>query len=243
MASVAIEAWADDCATIEEIEDALADLRLRVGHRGVPTSGRVSSPTWPGSAGWQTAATETLAGLGEQHPSRTLLLFPSPAKGTGWRPGFFSNAIRSRATGGSLQRGRGAAPGGSRPRLRPASRCRCSLICRCSPAGAADPVQNRAVPADDRDRRQADRRFRRVAGRPGAYAELEDVFEAAAVSDIARRWTLPWREALAAWPELSERIAGPPPRRRSSPPGCTPGLESRWCARALTKFLPRGADR
>ena len=51
MASVAIEAWADDCATIEEIEDALADLRLRVGHRGVPTSGRVSSPTWLGPAG------------------------------------------------------------------------------------------------------------------------------------------------------------------------------------------------
>ena len=46
----------------------------------------------------------------------------------------------------------------------------------------------------------------------GAYAELEDVFEAAAVSDIAWRWTLPWREALAAaWPELSSRIAGPPP--------------------------------
>jgi glucose-6-phosphate dehydrogenase assembly protein OpcA len=46
---------------------------------------------------------------------------------------------------------------------------------------------------------------------PGAYAELEDFFEAAAVSDIAWRRTLPWRAALAhGWPERPDRIAGPP---------------------------------
>jgi glucose-6-phosphate dehydrogenase assembly protein OpcA len=46
---------------------------------------------------------------------------------------------------------------------------------------------------------------------PGAYAELEELFETAAVSDIAWRRTLPWREALArGWPDVPDRIAGPP---------------------------------
>jgi glucose-6-phosphate dehydrogenase assembly protein OpcA len=46
---------------------------------------------------------------------------------------------------------------------------------------------------------------------PGAYAELEEFFDSVAVSDIAWRRTFPWREALARdWPELPERIAGPP---------------------------------
>jgi glucose-6-phosphate dehydrogenase assembly protein OpcA len=46
---------------------------------------------------------------------------------------------------------------------------------------------------------------------PGAYAELEDFFGAAAFSDIAWRRTLPWREALAReWPQWPDRIAGPP---------------------------------
>ena len=82
MASVAIEAWADDCATIEEIEDALADLRLRVGHGGAPDlrTSVLTHMAWVPQE-WQAAATETLAGLGEQHPSRTLLLFPQPEEG------------------------------------------------------------------------------------------------------------------------------------------------------------------
>ena len=48
---------------------------------------------------------------------------------------------------------------------------------------------------------------------PGAYAELEDVFEAAAVSDIAWRRTLPWREALAAALARAIREDRRPPRR------------------------------
>ena len=72
---------------------------------------------------------------------------------------------------------------------------------------------------------------------PGAYAELEDVFEAAAVSDIAWRRRCPGGRRWPPGPSYPRGSPARPPRRRPSPPGCTPGLESRWCARALTKFL------
>ena len=102
MASVAIEAWADDCATIEEIEDALADLRLRVGHRGVPdlrTSVLTHLARVP-QEGKPPRPRRSRAWASSTRRARCCSSL-SPAKGTGWRPGFFSNAIRSRATGGS----------------------------------------------------------------------------------------------------------------------------------------------
>ena len=46
---------------------------------------------------------------------------------------------------------------------------------------------------------------------PSAYAELMEQFDRVAVSDIAWRRTLAWRRALAgAWPELPDRLTGPP---------------------------------
>jgi glucose-6-phosphate dehydrogenase assembly protein OpcA len=46
---------------------------------------------------------------------------------------------------------------------------------------------------------------------PQAYGELVALFDRLAVSDIAWRRTLPWRRALAlAWPDLPDRLTGPP---------------------------------
>jgi glucose-6-phosphate dehydrogenase assembly protein OpcA len=46
---------------------------------------------------------------------------------------------------------------------------------------------------------------------PSAFTELVEQFDRVAVSDIAWRRTLPWRRALAgAWPELPDRLTGPP---------------------------------
>jgi glucose-6-phosphate dehydrogenase assembly protein OpcA len=46
---------------------------------------------------------------------------------------------------------------------------------------------------------------------PGAYEELAGFFDTAAVSDIAWRRTLRWREALARdWPRVPDRLSGPP---------------------------------
>jgi hypothetical protein len=215
MASVAIEAWADDCATIEEIEDALADLRLRVGHGGAPDlrTSVLTHMAWVPQE-WQAAATETLAGLGEQHPSRTLLLFPQPEEGDRLAAKVFLECHP----------------------LQGEARQLCNEVVelglggpRCeAPASVAMPLLLPDVPVFLRWRGRpafSTEQFRQMLAIvdrlivdsaewpdvPGAYAELEGFFETAAVSDIAWRRTLPWREALARdWPELPDRIAGPP---------------------------------
>ena len=216
MASVAIEAWADDCATIEEIEDALADLRLRVGHRGVPdlrTSVLTHLARVPQE--WQTAATETLAGLGEQHPSRTLLLFPEPGEGDRLAARVFLECHPLEGDGRQLcNEVVELRLGGSRPRLRPASRCRC-----CSRSAGVHPLARPTPFRTEQFRQMIEIVDRLIVDSaewpdvPGAYAELEDVFEAAAVSDIAWRRTLPWREALAAPLARAIREDRRPPRR------------------------------
>jgi glucose-6-phosphate dehydrogenase assembly protein OpcA len=215
MASVAIEAWADDCATIEEIEDALAELRLRVGHGGAPDlrTSVLTHMAWVPQE-WQAAATEALAGLGEQHPSRTLLLFPQPEEGDRLAAKVFLECHP----------------------LEGESRQLCNEVVELglggpraeAPASVAMPLLLPDLPVFLRWRgRPAFRteQFRQMIAIvdrlivdsaewpdvPGAYAELEELFETAAVSDIAWRRTLPWREALArGWPELPDRIAGPP---------------------------------
>jgi glucose-6-phosphate dehydrogenase assembly protein OpcA len=215
MASVAIEAWADDCATIEEIEDALAELRLRVGHGGAPDlrTSVLTHMAWVPQE-WQAAATEALAGLGEQHPSRTLLLFPQPEEGDRLAAKVFLECHP----------------------LEDESRQLCNEVVELglggpraeAPASVAMPLLLPDLPVFLRWRgRPAFRteQFRQMLAIvdrlivdsaewpdvPGAYAELEELFETAAVSDIAWRRTLPWREALArGWPELPDRIAGPP---------------------------------
>jgi Glucose-6-phosphate dehydrogenase subunit N-terminal domain len=215
VASVAIEAWADDCATIEEIEDALAELRLRVGHGGAPDlrTSVLTHMAWVPEE-WQAAATEALAGLGEQHPSRTLLLFPQPEEGDRLAAKVFLECHPLEGEARQLcnevvELGLGG------PRAE-------------APASVAMPLLLPDLPVFLRWRgRPAFRteQFRQMLAIvdrlivdsaewpdvPGAYAELEECLETAAVSDIAWRRTLPWREALArGWPDVPDRIAGPP---------------------------------
>jgi hypothetical protein len=215
VASVAIEAWADDCATIEEIEDALAELRLRVGQGGVPDlrTSVLTHMAWVPQE-WQTAATETLAGLGERHPSRTLLLFPEPDEEDRLAARVFLEchplADEARQLCNEVVELR---LGGPRSE---------------APASIAIPLLLPDLPVFLRWRGRPPFRTEQfaqmvaIADRlvvdsaewpdlPGAYTELDEFFDSAAVSDIAWRRTLPWREALARdWPELPERIAGPP---------------------------------
>jgi glucose-6-phosphate dehydrogenase assembly protein OpcA len=215
MASVAIEAWADDCATIEEIEDALAELRLRVGHGGAPDlrTSVLTHMAWVPPE-WQAAATDTLAGLGEQHPSRTLLLFPQPEEGDRLAAKVFLECHPLEGEARQLcnevvELGLGG------PRAE-------------APASVAMPLLLPDLPVFLRWRgRPAFRteQFRQLLAIvdrlivdsaewpdvPGAYTELEEFFDEAAVSDIAWRRCLSWREVLArGWPDLPDRIVGPP---------------------------------
>jgi hypothetical protein len=214
VASVEVEGWTDDCATIDEIEAALAELRLRVGHGGVPDlrTSVLTHMAWVPEE-WQAAATQTLAGLGERHPSRTLLLFPEPEADD-------RLAARVYLECHPLE-------GDARQLCNEVVELRIGGPRAEAPASIATPLLLPDLPIFLRWRGRPPFRTEQFAQMialtdrlivdsaewpdvPGAYAELEEFFEAAAVSDIAWRRTLHWREALARkWPELPDRIAAP----------------------------------
>jgi hypothetical protein len=216
VASVAhVEEWSDDCASIAEIEHALVELRFRDAHGGEPDlrTSVLTHMAWVPEQ-WQQAATATLAGLAERHPSRTLLLFPQPEA---------DEALAARV---SLECHE--LPGLERHLCNEIIELRLKGSRSQAPASIATPLLLPDLPVFLRWRGRppfATTEFRQLVELtdrlivdsaewpdvPGAYEELAEVFETAAVSDIAWRRTLPWREALAlAWPDLPDRIAGPP---------------------------------
>jgi hypothetical protein len=216
MASVAhIEEWTDECASIAEIENALVDLRYRHADDDEPDlrTSVLTHLAWvPGE--WQKAATETLAGMGERHPSRTLLLFPQPDEGDGLAARVLLEChelaglerhLCNEVVELRLRGNRAEAPASiAAPLLLP------DLPVFLRWRGRPDfgsPVFGQLV--DMVDRLVVD--SAEWPDVPSAYAELVEQFDRVAVSDIAWRRTLPWRRALAgAWPELPDRLTGPP---------------------------------
>jgi hypothetical protein len=210
-----VEEWTDDCASIAEIEHALVELRFRDSHDGEPDlrTSVLTHLAWVPEE-WQHAATATLAGLEEGHPSRTLLFFPQPDAGEG---------LAARVSLECYE-------------LAGLERHLCSEVIELhlrgtrsrAPASIATPLLLPDLPvflrwrgrppfATDEFRQLVELTDRLIVDSaewpdvPGAYEELDDVFEAAATSDIAWRRTLPWRRALAdRWPDLPDRLAGPP---------------------------------
>jgi hypothetical protein len=215
MASVTqVEGWADQCASIAEIEDALLELRLRVGSGGVPDlrTSVLTHIAWVPEE-WQAAATQTLAGLGERHPSRTLLLFPAPEKEDCLAAHVYLECH--------------PLEGDARQLCNEVIELRIEGARARAPASIVTPLLLPDLPVFLRWRGRPPFRtdeFRQMLelvdrlvvdsaewpDLPGAYAELEEFLDEAAISDIAWRRTLAWRRALARnWPELPERIAGP----------------------------------
>ncbi len=215
MSSIHVEGWAEECTTIAEIEDALVDLRFRVGDGDLPDlrTSVLTHMAWV-PVEWREAATETLAGLGTGHPSRTLLLFPEPDESDGLAARVhlecypLENDIRQLCNEVIELRLQG-----------PRSQAPASIA---TPLLLADlPVflrwRGRPPFATDQFRQMVELADRLIVDSaewpdvPGAYEELAGFFETAAFSDIAWRRTLRWREALARdWPKLPERLAGPP---------------------------------
>ncbi|HET8653355.1 MAG TPA: glucose-6-phosphate dehydrogenase assembly protein OpcA [Gaiellaceae bacterium] len=216
MASVAhVEEWTDACASVAEIEAALADLRSAHAHGGEPDlmTSVLTHIAWVPPE-WQEAATETLSGMGERHPSRTLLLFPQPGDSdelaarvllecydvAGLEQHLCSEVVELR-----LQGARAEAPASIVvPLLLP------DLPVFLRWRGRPDfgsPVVEQLLGIVDRlvvDSSEWD-------DVPAAYRELKLLFDRVVASDIAWRRTLPWRRALAsAWPELPDRLTGPP---------------------------------
>jgi hypothetical protein len=216
MASVVhVDEWVDECVSVTEVEQALIGLRLRrgfVGKRNLRTTVLTHIAWVP--AEWQEEAVEALAGLAEGHPSRTLLLFPQPEAADGisarallecYEVPFSDRHLCNEVVELRLRGNRARAPASVvLPLLLPDLPV--FLRWRGRPPFATDQFGQLAELVDRLIVDSAE-----WPDVPGAYEELDDVFERTATSDIAWRRTQPWRESLArAWPELPERIPGPP---------------------------------
>lgn len=216
MASVAhVDEWADECASVSEVEEALIRLRLQrgfVGKRNLRTT-VLTHIAWVPKE-WQQAATETLARLAERHPSRTILLFPEPDADDGiaarallecYDVPFSDRHLCNEVAELRLRGGRARAPASIvlpllLPDLPVFLRWRGRPDFRSSVFEQLIDVVDRLV-VDSSEWPDV----------PSAYGELAGLFDRVAVSDIAWRRILPWRGALArAWPDLPDRLTGPP---------------------------------
>lgn len=209
--------WSGEDVEVEGVVRALCRLREESAHEGEGPDLRTSVMThlaWvPGE--WEEIAVETLAGLGERHPSRGILLFPEPEAADGidakvsmlvfplreQRHHIAAEVIELRLRGRSTR----AAASIVNPLLVPGLPVFLRWRGR-PPFGEAEAEQL----IDVCDRLIYD--SKEWPDAPRAYAELP--FGRTACSDIAWRRTEPWRSVLAGlWPRVGEarllRVRGP----------------------------------
>jgi hypothetical protein len=192
-------------SSVVELERELADLRDASSEHGEPPNQRTSVMThlaWV-PPDWEEAAERTLAGLAEQHPSRTILLFPRPEDDDALD---LDASVQSFAFGGQA-----VCAEVIRVRL-------CGERAR-HPASVAVPLLVAELPVFCRwrGRPEFDEVFDELVGvvdrlivdstewpsdtLSQSYGELAKRFDASAVSDIAWERTERWRRVIAAaWP-------------------------------------------
>jgi glucose-6-phosphate dehydrogenase assembly protein OpcA len=203
---------------VAEIERKLARKRCREEADAVPEL-RTSTMThivWAPPR-WVERAKRVLAGLAERHPARTIIIVPQPGRRSG---------VEADATIRDFE-----LPGG-REVLSEVIELRLRGEAAEHPASVVLPLLISDLPAFCRWRGQPDWESRALAelvdvcdrlvvdssewrSVPSAYADLAALFDKTAVSDIAWRRSLPWREALAArWPGIRsvERLTVDGPR-------------------------------
>jgi glucose-6-phosphate dehydrogenase-like protein OpcA len=198
-----------------EVEQALVELRLQRGFEGTRNlrTSVLTHIAWVPQE-WQEAATDTLAGLAERHPSRTLLLFPESDAEDGLHARVLLECYE--------------VPGSDRHLCNEVVELRLRGIRSQAPASIALPLLLPDLPVFLRWRGRPDfgspvfEQLVEVVDRlvvdssewpevTAEYGELVALFEEVAVSDIAWRRTLPWRRELArAWPDLPRKLSGPP---------------------------------
>ena len=203
-----VEEWSGEDVGVDDVVRALCRLREESAHETEGPDLRTSVMThmaWVPSE-WEEAAVETLAGLGERHPSRGILLFPEPDAEDG-----IDATVRMLAFPLREQRRHIAAEVVSLRLRGLSSRAAASIVNPLLVPGLPVFLRWRGRPpfgepeADELievcDRFIGD--SREWLDVPDAYSELP--FESAAVSDIAWRRTEPWRRELAGlWPEIAE---------------------------------------
>lgn len=206
--------WSGDDTTVAEIEQQLAMLRDASSADSAQPNLRTSVMThiaWVPPA-WKDQAEETLAGMAERHPSRTLLLVPAPdaEDGLDARLAIRCFPVADRAICGevielTLRGDRAEAPASI---VLPLLVSDLPVFCRWRgepPFGAGpfeqlvDIVDRLIVDSSEWEELQ--------------YAEVAALFGRVAVSDIAWARTDDWRRELAGyWPGIREqeiRVRGP----------------------------------
>jgi len=200
--------WTGDDVRVEDVVQALCRLREESAHESGGPDLRTSVMThlaWVPRA-WEEVAVETLAGLGERHPSRGILLFPDPDAEDGMDAKVSMLAFPLR------EQRRHIAAEVIELRLRGlTSRAAASIVNPLLVPGLPVFLRWRGRPPfgepeadeliDVADRLIYD--SKEWPDTPDAYAELP--FERTACSDIAWRRTEPWRDVLASlWPGIGE---------------------------------------
>ena len=202
------EEWTGEDVTIAEIERELARLRDATSAEGSQPNLRTSVMThiaWVPPR-WQTAAEETLSGMAERHPSRTLLLVPKPEEDDGIDAQLSIRCfpVGDRAICGEvieleLRGTRAEAPASIAMPLLVSD---LPVFCRWRgepPWGAPELEQLVGIV----DRLIVD--STEWEHLPAAYGRLADLFDRTAVSDIAWARTERWRMLLASlWPGIED---------------------------------------
>jgi hypothetical protein len=203
-----IDSWTGEDVSIAQIERELARLRDESSAESAQPNLRTSVMThiaWVPPA-WESAAEETLIGMAERHPSRTLLLVPRPDEPDGIDAGLSIRCfpIGDRAICGevidlTLRGARAIAPASI---VLPLLISDLPVFCRwrgMPSFGSGELEQMLEIV----DRLIVDSTEWDLV--PGGYAQLVEVFERTAVSDIAWTRTERWRSRLASlWPDVAD---------------------------------------
>ena len=204
--------------SVREIEREIARLRAEASADGSPNqrTSVANHIAWVPER-WEDQAIDTLMGLGERHPSRTILLFP--------RPEDERDAIDASVDLRCFARGKGDSVCFEVVELRlcgDRARAPASIVEPLLQADLPDFLRWRGdLPFDAPELEQLlgvvarlivdSSEWRDVEA---SYAGLVDLFDRVAVSDIAWTRVERWREAVALmWPGCAEasriRVAGP----------------------------------
>lgn len=210
--------WTGEDVTIAQIERELARLRFESSEEGAQPNLRTSVMThiaWAAPE-WQTAAEETLAGMAERHPSRTLLLVPKPGEPDGLDAEVSIRCfpVGDRAICGevielALRGNRATAPASI---VLPLLISDLPVFCRWRGQPAWDSTEFEQL-VGIVDRLIVD--STEWPDLPKAYGRLAELFPRVVVSDIAWERTERWRSLLASlWPDVGSvraiRVHGTP---------------------------------
>jgi hypothetical protein len=213
-----VDEWRGDDVTVADVERRLASLRALPDPTGdgVPDlrTSVMTHMAWVPQE-WEGAALDTLEGLAERHPSRTLLLLPQPESRGGLDAGVSVRCF--------------ALPGQEHHVCSEVVRLRLRGDRARAPASIVMPLLIPDLPVFLRWRGRPDFAGEELAQMlgvvdrlivdsgewadvPAAYVELRAIFDRVAVSDIAWARTLPWRARIAElWPVAPRtlRVRGP----------------------------------